>query len=59
MEEIELVDGRKIIIDKWNDTAFAIKEITEGGNNLNSLILPCDLADELAEKIRREVYNEP
>jgi len=40
MEEIKLIDGRKIVIDKWNDMTFAIKEITEGGNNLNTLILP-------------------
>jgi len=55
MEEIKLIDGRKIVIDKWNDMTFAIKEITEGGNNLNTLILPCDFVDEFTEKIEKEV----
>ena len=54
MEEINLVDGRKIVIEKWNDIAFSIKEFTEAGQNMNTFILPCDLIDEFIEKIKRE-----
>ena len=55
MEEIELVDGRSILIYKWNDASVTIKEVTEAGNNINTLILPCDLLDEFIEKLKKEV----